>query len=413
MSGFDDEKTDISHQPAAHHAAGPGHDSDDHSDMADHVDERWLVSYADMMTLLFGLFVLLYSMANLDKAAAQKVMESTQEKFGAPVTEAKPKEPEPVNVKDLQDRVAQLEKMQAILQTEKQESLAKLEQASVDLEKIKSVAKIESEKLAQDKVLLERQLEDLTVQLDQSKKQKDKVDKSKDLTSKREEQDREKIRKLTAELEVIQQKQQAKEDKFRELVTKQKETIATLKDQLVQAQQRDVASIKPEEVEKLREQVVTTKTANQEMKQEIRELKEQLETANGNSSSQAFIAVFINWSTKDHDIDLVIKDPNNNTFDFKKRKHGSSPGFFALDTRRGPGAELWQADRIIPGKYTATYSFYNQYGNTEAAKVSGTIYSPKGSFEISPVQMDINSKRKYEVSFEVNAKGDVQILNQR
>lgn len=28
-----------------------------------HVDEKWLVSYSDMMTLLFGLFVMLYSMA--------------------------------------------------------------------------------------------------------------------------------------------------------------------------------------------------------------------------------------------------------------------------------------------------------------------------------------------------------------
>lgn len=399
MSDFDEDKTQLGPRPTVSHEAHGPHDADDHSDMADHVDERWLVSYADMMTLLFGLFVLLYSMANLDKAAAQKVMDSTQEKFGAPVTEATPPTPEQPDLKKLQAQIEKLEEEKQNLESEKQEFLDKIEESSAQIEKVKQEAKLESEKIASDKQTYQRQLEDLQNQLVQSRALKDSSAKSSDLIAKREMQDREQIRKLT------------------DFVAKQKEALAELKEQVSQTQKREVSSIKPEVVEKLREQIVSEKAASQEMKQElsqeIRELKEKLDAANGNSSSQAFIAVFINWSTKDHDIDLVIKDPNNNTFDFKKRKHGSNPGFFALDTRRGPGAELWQADRIIPGKYTATYSFYNQYGNTEPAKVSGTIYSPKGSFEISPVQMDINNKRKYEVSFEVNAKGDVQILNQR
>jgi chemotaxis protein MotB len=43
--------------------------------------ERWLVAFADMMTLLFALFVVLYAMANLDKSKAKKVEVSIQKAF--------------------------------------------------------------------------------------------------------------------------------------------------------------------------------------------------------------------------------------------------------------------------------------------------------------------------------------------
>lgn len=45
--------------------------------------ERWLVAFADMMTLLFALFVVLYAMANLDKSKAKKVEISIQRAFSS------------------------------------------------------------------------------------------------------------------------------------------------------------------------------------------------------------------------------------------------------------------------------------------------------------------------------------------
>ena len=44
--------------------------------------ERWLVSYADFITLLFAVFVVLYAMGQSDKKKVEEVMQSIQASFG-------------------------------------------------------------------------------------------------------------------------------------------------------------------------------------------------------------------------------------------------------------------------------------------------------------------------------------------
>ncbi|MDD2365589.1 MAG: flagellar motor protein MotB [Desulfuromonadaceae bacterium] len=44
--------------------------------------ERWLVSYADFITLLFAVFVVLYAMGQSDKQKVEEIMKSIQESFG-------------------------------------------------------------------------------------------------------------------------------------------------------------------------------------------------------------------------------------------------------------------------------------------------------------------------------------------
>lgn len=45
--------------------------------------ERWLVSYGDLLTLLFAVFVVLYAMSQADKKKAEEVSASIREAFGA------------------------------------------------------------------------------------------------------------------------------------------------------------------------------------------------------------------------------------------------------------------------------------------------------------------------------------------
>src|SRR5829696_9245955 len=48
--------------------------------------ERWLVSYADMMTLLLVLFVVLFAMSQVDKQKFAALAAGLSESFGGPIT---------------------------------------------------------------------------------------------------------------------------------------------------------------------------------------------------------------------------------------------------------------------------------------------------------------------------------------
>ncbi|MGN6751138.1 MAG: OmpA/MotB family protein [Intrasporangium sp.] len=52
-----------------------------------HVDERWAVSYMDMITVLFCLFVVLYAMSSVDQERFEKLRNSLATGFGASVSQ--------------------------------------------------------------------------------------------------------------------------------------------------------------------------------------------------------------------------------------------------------------------------------------------------------------------------------------
>src|SRR5215212_3134009 len=55
-----------------------------HEEHEEHVNhERWLVSYADMLTLLFVLFVVLFSMSSVDQTKFAKLAAGLSDGFGA------------------------------------------------------------------------------------------------------------------------------------------------------------------------------------------------------------------------------------------------------------------------------------------------------------------------------------------
>jgi len=128
-----------------------------------HVDERWLISYADMMTLLFGLFVLLYSMYD----RFDIVQDSVKTKFGTEKN-APAKDPGAnvqiigpdlkVNVDALKRERLDLQGKNLALQSENEKLKADLQRANDQLEIFRNKP---------DSDLAQQQIQDLMAQREQ------------------------------------------------------------------------------------------------------------------------------------------------------------------------------------------------------------------------------------------------------
>jgi len=79
----------------------------------EHVDELWLVSYADMMTLLFGFFVILFSFSTLDEKKFDQMTQKMGEVFDS--TDAKKTSESDVGVSSETRQVRALQMLVAML----------------------------------------------------------------------------------------------------------------------------------------------------------------------------------------------------------------------------------------------------------------------------------------------------------
>lgn len=52
-----------------------------HEEHEEHIDESWLVPYADILTLLLALFIILYASSSIDQEKYQAIMETFQSEF--------------------------------------------------------------------------------------------------------------------------------------------------------------------------------------------------------------------------------------------------------------------------------------------------------------------------------------------
>jgi chemotaxis protein MotB len=71
---------------ASGHGHAPKRRAKKHAEEEHENHERWLVSYADMLTLLFALFVVLYAISQVDQAKFAQFAKGLSASFGAPIS---------------------------------------------------------------------------------------------------------------------------------------------------------------------------------------------------------------------------------------------------------------------------------------------------------------------------------------
>ena len=373
---------------------------DDESDEEVQLDERWLLSYSDLMTLLFGFFVILYAMSlenpkQFDSMVKSLAIGEEQEMAGN-ADEKDIKEEKSTGEELTKEKFEELSS--EILNLKEKNS--ELEEKNAFSEKTQTEQQEVIEKLEQQKALAEQNQSEQKEKIETLKKEIAQI-----------------VKKDSTAIKVPDlQKEIAKKEAKNSELTKQNKTLKTQLEQAKassgqatdlqkelskeQAQNNELSK----QNENLKSQLAQSQAENQQLK------KDQSESSQKNDSpNTSFVSVMIYWTTKDHDIDLSIKSPDGLKYNFKKREFKGKKGKFILDTRRGPGAEIWRQEEMKPGIYTVTISLYSQYSNPKPAIVNGNISTSEGLFDLKKLSLT-KKNRKAVIRFRLKQDAQLEIL---
>jgi DNA repair exonuclease SbcCD ATPase subunit len=326
---------------------------EEHDELESHIDEKWLISYSDLMTLLFGLFVLLYSMAMKNTSKEQmdrQLKEISQELKRTPSSTQTSTFPNEFVYKLLTENKMQKQQIK--------ELLAKLETlknfTSTVSQKEFDELKKKVEELEKKNVELQAKLQDALKEVDSLKQENIAL--------------KEKIKELEELLK--------KEKKKNELLAKQVEDLKKKLEEEIKAKLAALAKI----------------------------------TDNNLKVIQPHMMVVARWDTPKQDIDLTIEDPNQQAYNYKKKVYKDKPGEFVMDSRYGPGVEIWQSLGYVPGEYKLKLNLYRPNGNPNPAQVDLTVLTNAGTFVLPKLELSGTSK-VLEKRFSITEKGEVKFLD--
>jgi uncharacterized protein YfaP (DUF2135 family) len=125
---------------------------------------------------------------------------------------------------------------------------------------------------------------------------------------------------------------------------------------------------------------------------------------------RARFGFFAEWNTEKHDVDLTIKNPQGQIYNFKNRSFKGVPGELILDSRYGPGAEVWVSDQLVPGRYEVKVTLYNQYGNVKDTSVRTTIMVGVEKLKLPELKLNLNGQSTMAYNIEISKDGKITLL---
>lgn len=329
-------------------------------------DESWLVSYADMITLLLGFFVVLFSFAMENRSEFEEKMKK--------LSTAKNLESEKIGPERTSDEGPgeSSETLQAEINSLKIQ-IEEFKEIKVSFDDLKNLLLEKQTKIEE----LEEQIESTSDIQNQLKLKEDEIARLKD--------ENQKLTKAFME--------------FQKMVRNSGETLRAIAEQATET--LDLPIQDPVELsKKLNDALMTQK----KMQEELFELK------GPNGASQRFIFSVFKWESDRHDIDLTVTDINGRVFHKDQKSHAGQVGNLVLTSTSGPGAEIWEANDPPSGVYILRMTMNNNNGNLAPASVSGMVQSNRSSIKIQGSLIQSNPGSFVEFKVMIDDKGMIRLV---
>ena len=153
--------------------------------------------------------------------------------------------------------------------------------------------------------------------------------------------------------------------------------------------------------------------ASHQMRAELERLREENERLR-KQLSRSFLVVVLRWNTREQDVDLHVVNPRGQEFSYEKHNRDGSdfPGvaaFLTVDSRRGPGVEVWLEPLASPGRYQIAANLFDRHGNSSNPTVQGKVYFRDGAFSLPATVLNEWGRKVKLATLVVDSEGRVRL----